>query len=135
MNFVQSHASRHWEERCEVLQEEIHQLRCEIAKLTGRDEAIVARKTFGLTEAESFIFMMLVKCGRATYAQLQGSVYTDGRLEEIDDPDWAIRSHMKRIRLKTRPFGVDFGTIYSYGYEMDEETRLIVRTLMKNVNV
>ncbi|TJV51129.1 MAG: hypothetical protein E5Y01_16200 [Mesorhizobium sp.] len=114
-------------ERIEMLEEENRQLKDKIAKLTGRNDANVARKVFGLTEAEAAIVMMLVTCGEAEYGQLQASIYTDRDLVELLDPDWAIRSHMKRIRRKTRLHGIDFETVYGMGYRMSEACRAKAR--------
>ncbi|TPL40666.1 helix-turn-helix domain-containing protein [Mesorhizobium sp. B2-4-6] len=114
-------------DRIETLQEENRQLKATIARLTGRNDAKMARKVFGLTEAEASIVMMLVSCGEAEYGQLQASIYTDRDLVELLDPDWAIRSHMKRIRRKTRPHGIDFQTVYGMGYRMSEACRAKAR--------
>lgn len=119
--------------RIETLEEENRQLKATIAGLTGRNEARKARKAFGLTEAEASIVMMLVTCGEAEYGQLQSSIYTDRHLVEILDPDWAIRSHMKRIRRKTRPYGVDFETVYGMGYRMTEASRAQARRAIARV--
>ncbi|TGS80315.1 hypothetical protein EN818_30850, partial [Mesorhizobium sp. M3A.F.Ca.ET.175.01.1.1] len=108
-------------ERIEMLEEENRQLKDKIAKLTGRNDANVARKVFGLTEAEAAIVMMLVTCGEAEYGQLQASIYTDRHLVELLDPDWAIRSHMKRIRRKTRLHGVDFETVSGVAYRVSND--------------
>ncbi|ESY89044.1 hypothetical protein X739_00685 [Mesorhizobium sp. LNHC220B00] len=117
-------------DRIEILEEENRQLKATIAKLTGRDDARLARKAFDLTEAEACIFMMLVTCGEAQYGQLQASIYTDRHLVALLDPDWAIRSHMKRIRRKTRPHGIDFGTVYGFGYAMSETCRTKARGIL-----
>lgn len=117
-------------DRIEILEEENQQLRDKIAHITGKNDAWAARRAFGLTEAESFIFMMLVRCGQAEYRQLQESIYSDGRLEEIMDTDNAIRAHLKRIRRKTRKFGIDFETVYSFGYRMTEKARATARAIL-----
>ncbi|TGP28230.1 helix-turn-helix domain-containing protein [Mesorhizobium sp. M2D.F.Ca.ET.232.01.1.1] len=117
-------------ERIEMLEEENRQLKDRIAELTGRHDAKAARKAFGLTEAEASIVMMLVTRGEAEYGQLQASIYTDRHLVELLDPDWAIRSHMKRIRRKMRPHGIDFETVYSMGYRMSDACRAAVRTII-----
>lgn len=117
-------------DRIAFLEEENRQLRATIASLTGRNDARMARKVFGLTEAEASIVMMLVTCGEAEYGQLQASIYTDRHLVEILDPDWAIRSHMKRIRRKTRLHGVDFETVYGMGYRMGEASRAKARQML-----
>lgn len=118
-------------ERIEELEEETRQLRAVIASLTGQDEAADARSVFGFTAAEASIFMMLTHCGRASYRQLEDAVYSNCRLEHILDPEWAIRSHVKRMRRKIRAFGVEVGTVYQFGYSMSEEMRHRARALIK----
>jgi hypothetical protein len=119
------------QDHIEMLREENRQLREHIARLTGRDHKQAARRLFNLTDAEACIVMMLVTCGQAEYGALQDSIYSDRVLERIMDPDWAIRSHMKRIRKKTQPHGVYFETVYSYGYRMTEENRARARKLLE----
>lgn len=118
-------------EQLEILREENRQLRATIARLTGKDHKQAARRLFHLTDAEACIVMMLISCGQAEYSALQDSIYTDRALERIMDPDWAIRSHMKRIRKKTEPHGVYFESVYSYGYRMTEENRARARKLLE----
>lgn len=106
--------------RIETLEEENRQLRAQIAALQGRDMLGKVRRAFGFTEAEGIIVCVLMRNRFATYETLQDAVYSDGRLCEMDDPSAALRAHMKRIRRKTRPHGVDFKTVYSMGFEMSE---------------
>jgi len=110
-------------DRIEMLEEQVCQLKARIAQLTGRDELHLARLAFGLTAAEGAIFMVLFRHGVATYGQLLDTAYFDAGEPVPDGADWCIRSHVKRIRRKTRPFGVDFETVYGSGYRMSSECR------------
>jgi DNA-binding response OmpR family regulator len=120
--------------KIDTLEEEVRQLREQIARMTGRNEVASARLAFGLTEAESHIFLKLLHCGLCEYDQLYDAIYADGRLFQLERPDEAMRSHMKRIRRKTRPHGVDFRTIYSLGFEMGEEARIAARKIMAGLS-
>ncbi|WP_189375079.1 helix-turn-helix domain-containing protein [Mesorhizobium sp. M4A.F.Ca.ET.020.02.1.1] len=117
-------------DRIEILEEENRQLRATIAKLVGGDDTETARLTLSLTEAEATIFTLLVRCGVATYGQIQSAIYDVDRLDMINDVGEAIRSHVKRIRKKLRPLGIDFTTIYSLGFEMDEACRARARLML-----
>lgn len=114
----------------EILAEENHQLKATIARLTGSDSSGAARKVFGLTEAEANIVMILVERGVATYDHIQSAIYSFDTLERINDVGEAIRSHIKRIRQKLRPRGLDFSTTYGLGFEMDDAGRAKARALL-----
>jgi DNA-binding response OmpR family regulator len=118
-------------DRIEILEEENRQLKATIAKLTGVDIAQVARLAFDLTEAESLIFALLVHCGIATYSQIQSAIYNIDKLDTINDVGESIRSHIKRIRKKLRPVGLNFSTIYSFGFEMDDVCRAKARGILE----
>lgn len=117
-------------ERIEILEEENRQLKATIAKLTGLGIAESARLAFDLTEAESIIFALLVHCGVATYGQIQGAIYDIDKLDTINDVGEAIRSHVKRIRKKLRPLGLNFSTVYSFGFEMHADCRAKARAIL-----
>lgn len=117
-------------ERCELLEEENRQLRSIIADLTGQNEAADARSVFGFTRAEASVFMVLARCGRASYRQLEDAVYSDRKLTEILGSEEAIRTHVKRMRRKIRPFGVEVRTVYQFGYSMDDDMRTRARALL-----
>lgn len=117
-------------DRIEILEEENRQLKATIAKLTGVDIAEAARLALDLTEAEALIFGLLVHCGVATYGQIQSAIYDLDKLDTINDVGEAIRSHIKRIRKKLRPVGLNFSTIYSFGFEMDETCRAKARLVL-----
>ncbi len=117
-------------DRIEILEEENRQLKATIAKLSGLDIAQTARLAFDLTEAESLIFALLVHCGVGTYGQIQAAIYTFDQLDTISDIGESIRSHIKRIRKKLRPHGLNFTTVYAFGFEMDEACRAKARALL-----
>lgn len=121
---------KRYRDRIEILEEENRQLKATIAKLTGVDIARAARLAFDLTEAESLIFALLVHCGIATYGQIQSAIYNLDKLDTINDVGESIRSHIKRIRKKLRPIGLNFSTIYSFGFEMDETCRTKARGIL-----
>lgn len=108
--------------RIEILEEENRQLREKIAELTGRDIALVARCRLGLTQTEATIFAILVRCGMATHEQLRELIYEASEFDLLR-PHEAVRSHMKRMRRRLRPIGLDVKTVYSMGYEMTEDMR------------
>lgn len=116
-------------DRIEYLEEENRQLRDKIAELTGRDIAREARCKLGLTPSESAIFALLLRCGMATHDQLQALVYEEADVD-LARPYEAVRSHMKRMRRRIRPLGIDFKTVYSMGYEMTEDNRVRARKLV-----
>ena len=120
-------ASR-YSDRLEILEEENRQLRERIAKLEGRDEIEHARRVFGLTHSEAAMFVLLLRFGSAPYETMADAVY-HGQ-DEPSDIDWALRTHMKRMRKKTRPLGIDFETVYSMGYRMSDEARKTARLFM-----
>lgn len=115
----------------EILEEENRQLRDRIAVLTGQDLRGAARVVFGMTEAEATIFLTIVHLGRVDYGQLRDAVYSSGRLIELDEPHGALRTHVKRLRKKAAKRGIEFTSIYSYGYEMPEEMRQRARAVLR----
>lgn len=119
--------------KCEILEEENRLLRDRIAHLTGQDRAKAARKVFGFTECEAAIFMTLLSRGAAEQGHLQDAIYSDGNLEEPGDPLLAMRSHIKRLRKKAKRLGVEFSTIYGFGYEIEADARALARRLIDGV--
>lgn len=116
-------------ERIECLEEENRQLRDRIGHLTGQyekhREAAIAK--FRLSPAEAVFFLMLVHRGAATHEQLRASLFSDEQYERISRIDEAVRSHAKRLRRKIRPQGLDFTTVYGFGFQFDEETRRLAK--------
>lgn len=123
------------EDRIDELREENRQLRERIAELTGANDAWAARKAFGLTDTEARVLMLIVRCGQAEYRHLEDSIWGEDDGCESDNPGGCIRSHVKRLRRKIRPHGVDIGTIYGFGFAMDEATRAKVRKILAGVTV
>lgn len=115
----------------EMLEEENRQLRDRIAKLTGQDQRAAVRHVFGFTETEAGIFVTLLTCGVCEYDTLKSAAYSDHALMTMENPEWALRAHMKRIRRQTRPFGIDFITLYGRGFEMSDGARERARSLLK----
>lgn len=115
----------------EMLEEQNRQLQAHIARLTGQQDARRIRKAFNFTETEAKMVAALVHRGSCDYDTLKFLAYSDSDLLTIADPDWALRSHMKRIRRKTRPHGIDFVTVYGFGFEMVEEDRRAAQALMR----
>jgi DNA-binding response OmpR family regulator len=116
--------------KCEMLEEENRQLQAHIARLTGQHDARRVRKAFNFTETEAKMVAALIHRGACDYDTLKFLAYSDSELLTISDPDWALRSHMKRIRKKTRPHGIDFLTVYGFGFEMSDEARRLARALL-----
>jgi len=117
-------------ERIEMLEEENRQLRDRIERLTGKDDRMVARRIFGFTEAEAIIFTTLVHCGQTDMVQLEAAIFSEGDLLRLQDTGQAIRSHVKRMRKKMRGFGIDFETVYGFGYSVTEECRAVARRML-----
>lgn len=113
--------------RISELEEENRQLKDRIARLRGNCDAVVSRDVLDLTECESVIFALLLHRGVAGYSLIEETLYSQTRLEVVEDPQLAIRCHVKRLRRKMRPHGFGFETIYGFGYGMTEECRCIAR--------
>jgi DNA-binding response OmpR family regulator len=107
------------------IEEENHQLRSRIAELTGQHEKdrSACVRVFRLTPAETTLFLMLVHRGTATHDHLKSSLFEGDKLGQLNDADEAVRSHAKRLRRKIRPHGLEFSTVYGFGFEMDDATR------------
>lgn len=117
-------------ERIEILEEENRQLKERIAKLSGHDDAEALQFLFGLTPTESQILALLVHRGSADYDQLELVSLPDDRGDRVEDINGAIRSHIKRIRRKVRPHGIDLTTVYEFGYTMSDEMRRATREMI-----
>jgi hypothetical protein len=118
-------------DRIELLQEENRQLRDRIARLTGRDDAAKSRLAFGLTDGEALIFCTILHCGLASYSTLIDVLWHDRDEDLPEEVECAVRSHVKRLRRRLRPYGVNIGTVYSIGVSMDEAMRARSRRIME----
>jgi DNA-binding response OmpR family regulator len=116
--------------RLEYLEEENRQLREKIAKLEGADLALRARVTFRLTPTEATIFCMLYRLRSVEHQHLLSVIFEDEHRDALVDEGEALRSHMKRMRRKTRPHGIDFRTVYCIGFEMGDEAHAIASRMM-----
>jgi DNA-binding response OmpR family regulator len=116
-------------DRIEFLEEENRWLRDKIARLEGRDETVRSRLSFGLTKYEAALFSLMLRCGHGTYDALADAIWNG--IDEPRDLFWAIRHHMKRLRKKLRPHGIDFETVYGIGYRMSDEARARARAAFK----
>lgn len=119
--------------RIECLEEEIRQLKEHIAKLEGRALTREVRRAFGFTDAEASIFCLLYRLRFASYELIERAIYEPEKAECMEWVGGAIRSHMKRMRQKTRPHGVDFHTIYSLGFEMDEASHATAARILQRL--
>lgn len=118
------------EDRIDELEEENRQLRERIAELTGINDTWAARQAFGLTDTEARVLLLIVRCGQAEYRHLEASIWDDLDGCASDNPPGCIRSHVKRMRKKIRPHGIDVETIYSFGYAISESSRARCRALI-----
>lgn len=115
------------------VEDEVHELRERLAAFSGGDDLVTARRRFGLNRAEATIFMMLVRCGLATYDHIQSAVYSFDALDVIEDIGEAMRSHVKRLRRKLRGHGLEITTTYGFGFEMAEAMRGRAKALLAQV--
>ncbi len=106
--------------RLECLEEENRQLRERIAELEGTNLIRQARLTFGMSATEALIFCLMYQGRVLDYGRLIEAVYDVD--DDQEDVNGAIRTHIKRLRRRIRPHGVDFKTIYGFGYEMDAKS-------------
>jgi len=118
--------------RMECLEEENRQLHERIAELEGGDIHRDARSAFGLTASQARIFCLLYRLRSVEYDYMMSAVY-DMDSFDGEDASECIRSHMKRLRAKVRPYGIDFKAVYGYGFEMSNEAHaaatLVLETL------
>jgi DNA-binding response OmpR family regulator len=122
-----SSTERELRDRIEVLEEQNRQLRTRLRALTGAGASLVYRRAFGLTASEATILGMLIRCGEATYNTLFEAVYADDDFCGLENPNCAVRTHIKRLRRKIRPHGIEFETVYGFGFAMSEEARAAAR--------
>lgn len=125
MNITIDH--RALRDRIEYLEEENRQLRERLASKDGDDFCTRAHRAFGLTKAEGRILAVLVRCGLAETSALYDALYGFNELDEPEKPNEAVRSHMKRMRRKLRPAGVEIETHYGFGFALGDEGRAAVR--------
>lgn len=118
------------QEQLEILEEENRQLKERIEQLSGFGSAEALQYMFRLTPAESRVMALLVHRGSADHDRLENAAYTNDRVDEIGDVVLAIRSHIKRIRRKIRPHGLDIVTVFEFGYEMKDDARAAVRKMI-----
>ena len=109
----------------DVIEEENYQLRARIAELTGQEakDRDACIKIFRLTPTETTLFLTLVHRGAAPHELLGNTLFNEDQLQKMEDVGESIRSHAKRLRRKIQPHGIDFSTVYGYGFEMDEAMR------------
>ena len=122
-----SQSERQLRDRVEVLEEQNRQLRARLRDMTDAGHSLRYRRAFRLTASEATILGMLIRCGEASYQNLFEAIYSDADLATIDDPQNAVRTHVKRLRRKTRPHGIDFDTVYGFGFAISEEARAAAR--------
>lgn len=115
--------------RMECLEEENRQLRDRIAELEGTNLIRDARLAFGLTGTEALIFCLMYQGRVLDYGRLIEAVYDVD--DDQEDVNGAIRTHIKRLRRRVRPHGIDFTTIYGFGYEMDARSHAVATQKMR----
>ncbi len=125
------HHSRGETEYIQALEDENARLKDRIAELTGFDDVHLMRAAFGLSPIEARIFSLLVNRGVATYSHIYGLIFSDDDFAELEYPEGAVRSHIKRMRQKIRPRGLDIATVYGSGFEMMETERSAAREILK----
>lgn len=114
----------------DTLQEENIQLRERLDDLTGRSLATRARLLLGATKKESIILGLLVRCGFAAYSTLYDAIWDNLDEDQPERPDLRTHSHVKRLRRRLRPHGIDLRAVYGEGYAMDERDRARCRQLL-----
>lgn len=108
------------------------QLQKRIDEISGYDDVLVARHAFGLSLQQARAFLLIVQRGVADYEMLQAAIIPEEELLEINRPDEAVRSCIKRMRKKIRPLNIDVSVIYGFGYEMVQDARDRARSLLSN---
>lgn len=116
--------------RLETLEEENRQLKDRISKLSGYEDAEALQYAFVLTPTESHVLALLVHRGSADYSQLEFAAFPDGRGDDMEDVVGAVRSHIKRLRRKIRPHGIDVNTVYEFGYTMTDDARSAAKRMI-----
>jgi DNA-binding response OmpR family regulator len=112
------------------LEEENRELRARLETFLPSDDLLTLRRRYSMTPAEAAIFLILVRRGVATYAQIESTIYNADRVAMIDQLPEAIRSHIKRLRKKAKAMGIDFGTLYSIGFDMSEAMRSRAKAML-----
>lgn len=117
------------DERLEEVEEENRQLREQRDRLMGFADAEAVQFAFKLTPVEAKVLALLLHRGVADYEQLIAITCVDGAIE-LESPEGAVRSHIKRMRKKLRTHGIDFETVYGFGFELDEASRNKARRMV-----
>jgi hypothetical protein len=118
------------------MEEENHQLRARIAELTGQTEKDreACIKAFRLTPTETTLFLTLVHRGAAPHELLKDTLFDADQIEKMEDVGESIRSHAKRLRRKIRSHGLEFSTVYGFGFEMDDYNRRLAKRRLESAN-
>jgi DNA-binding response OmpR family regulator len=115
------------------LEQENRELRARLETFLPQDDLLILRRRYGMTPAEAAIFLILVRRGVATYAQIESTIYNADQLAMINQVPEAIRSHIKRLRKKAKAMGIEFGTIYGIGFEASEAMRARAKSMLASV--
>ena len=115
--------------------ERIKQLEGDNAALAARIEGLTftpqVPTKLKLTGSEGRVLVALMSGGLKTKEHLLSEVYSD-RWNDDDEPGMKIIDvFVYKIRKKIGPFGMVIETVFGQGYVMPEETRKLIRDMIK----
>lgn len=114
------------------LEEQVRQLKEQVAELSGRSLYELVKKRLGIPHGQALAFCLLVQRGIASRQQLIDAVYVDdGYLDKLSDPYWSIGSVMKHLRRHVEPLGIEIRTNYGHGWELEEPMRMRAKALLE----
>lgn len=110
--------------------DEVNRLRDTLAQITGCADVERAMRAFGVSLPKAQILLLLVNRGLASHETIIDAIYDDDARVSIENPEGAVRDHVKRLRPALKRHGITFETSYGYGFEMSEAMRSRAKAML-----